>query len=333
MMWIARWLRQSVQCLSALACVLLAGTQWIPTALAQDYPVRPVRIIAPFPPGGGADIILRALGPRMAQALGQPVIIDNHAGGGGTIGTKLAAAATPDGYTLVLGLTGTLAINPGLYPDLSYDPQKDFTPVALLATGANVLVAHPGLGIRSIDELIAYAKLHPGKLTYASSGVGGAPHLAGVLLGSMADVELVHIPYKGGAQATADLLGGHVSLMFAGLGPAISNIQSGKLRALGVASPGRSSLLPDVPAIGESLPGFSAVTWFGILAPSGTPAPIVARLSGVILEIAASRDFARQLEAEGYEVSAGSPQSFATLIASDKAKWADIIRTTGATIQ
>ena len=212
-MWIARWLRQSVQCLSALACVLLAGTQWIPTALAQDYPVRPVRIIAPFPPGGGADIILRALGPRMAQALGQPVIIDNHAGGGGTIGTKLAAAATPDGYTLVLGLTGTLAINPGLYPDLSYDPQKDFTPIALLATGANVLVANPGLEIRSIDELIAYAKLHPGKLTYASSGIGGAPHLAGVLLGSMADVELVHIPYKGGAQATADLLGGHETFM------------------------------------------------------------------------------------------------------------------------
>ena len=333
MMWIAGWLRRSAQCLSALACVLLAGTQWIPTALAQGYPVRPIRIIAPFPPGGGADIILRALGPRMAQALGQPVIIDNHAGGGGTIGTKLAAAATPDGYTLVLGLTGTLAINPGLYPDLSYDPQKDFTPVALLATGANVLVAHPGLGIRSIDELIAYAKLHPGKLTYASSGVGGAPHLAGVLLGSMAGVELVHIPYKGGAQATADLLGGHVSLMFAGLGAAISNIQSGKLRALGVASPGRSSLLPDVPAIGESLPGFSAVTWFGILAPSGTPAPIVARLSEVILEIAASRDFARQLEVEGYEVSAGSPQAFATLIASDKAKWADIIRKTGATIQ
>ena len=333
MMWIAGWLRRSAQCLSALACVLLAGTQWIPTALAQGYPVRPIRIIAPFPPGGGADIILRALGPRMAQALGQPVIIDNHAGGGGTIGTKLAAAATPDGYTLVLGLTGTLAINPGLYPDLSYDPQKDFTPVALLATGANVLVAHPRLGIRSIDELIAYAKLHPGKLTYASSGVGGAPHLAGVLLGSMAGVELVHIPYKGGAQATADLLGGHVSLMFAGLGAAISNIQSGKLRALGVASPGRSSLLPDVPAIGESLPGFSAVTWFGILAPSGTPAPIVARLSEVILEIAASRDFARQLEVEGYEVSAGSPQAFATLIASDKAKWADIIRKTGATIQ
>jgi len=333
MMWIAGWRRQSAKCLSALACVLLAGTLWIPAALAQGYPVRPIRIIAPFPPGGGADIILRALGPRMAQALGQPVIIDNHAGGGGMIGTKLAAAATPDGYTLVLGLTGTLAIDPGLYPDLSYDPQKDFTPIALIATGANVLVAHPGLGIKSIDELIAYAKLHPGKLTYASSGVGGAPHLAGVLLGSMAGVELVHVPYKGGAQATADLLGGHVSLMFAGLGAAISNIQSGKLRALGVASPDRSALLPDVPAIGESLPGFSAVTWFGILAPGGTPTPIVARLSEVILEIAGSRDFARQLEAEGYEVSAGTPQAFARLIASDKAKWADIIRTTGATIQ
>ena len=305
----------------------------MPTALAQDYPVRPIRIIAPFPPGGGADIILRALGPRMAQALGQPVIIDNHAGGGGMIGTKLAAAAPADGYTLVLGLTGTLAIDPGLYPDLSYDPQMDFEPIALIATGSNVLVAYPALEIRSIDELIAYAKQHPGKLTYASSGVGGAPHLAGVLFGSMAGVELVHVPYKGGAQATADLLGGHVSLMFAGMGAAISNIQSGKLRALGVASPDRSPLLPDVPAIAETLPGFSAVTWFGILAPRGTPAAIVARLSGVILEIAGSRDFALQLEAEGYEVHTGTPQAFASLIASDRKKWADIIRTTGATIQ
>ena len=301
--------------------------------MAQDYPVRPIRIIAPFPPGGGADIILRALGPRMAQALGQPVIIDNHAGGGGMIGTKLAAAAAPDGYTLVLGLTGTLAINPGLYPDLSYDPQTDFEPIALIATGSNVLVAYPALEVRSIAELVEYAKQHPGKLTYASSGVGGAPHLAGVLFGSMAGVELVHVPYKGGAQATADLLGGHVSLMFAGLGAAISNIQSGKLRALGVASPERSPLLPDVPAISETLPGFSAVTWFGILAPRGTPAAIVARLSGVILEIAGRRDFALQLQAEGYEVHTGAPQAFASLIASDRKKWADIIRTTGATIQ
>ena len=333
MIRIARWWRPPGQCLLAIACALLACLQCVATAQAQDYPVRPIRIIVPFPPGGGADIILRALGPRMAQALGQAVIIDNRAGGGGMIGTKLAASAPADGYTLVLGLTGTLAIDPGLYPDLSYDPQKDFEPIALIATGANVLVVHPGLGIRSVDELIAYAKLHPGKLTYASSGVGGAPHLAGVLLGSMAGVELVHVPYNGGAQATADLLGGHVSLMFAGLGAAISNIQSGKLLALGVASPGRSALLPDVPAISESLPGFSAATWFGILAPRGTPAPIVARLSEVILKIAGSRDFALQLQAEGYEVSTGTPQAFASLIASDKIKWADIIRTTGATIQ
>ncbi|MGZ5152383.1 MAG: Bug family tripartite tricarboxylate transporter substrate binding protein, partial [Burkholderiales bacterium] len=215
---------------------LLAGA-----TAAQDYPNRAIRLIVTFPPGGGADIVARVLAPHLIEQLGQQVVIDNRSGGSGIIGLELAAKAPPDGYTLVVGISGTLAINPSMFPKLPYDPIRDFAPISLVAVGPNVLVVHPSLPVRSVPELIAFAKQRPGKLSYASSGTGGAPHLAGELFKYMAGVDIVHIPYKGAAPATTDVLGGHVPMMFAGMGAAIPYIETGKLRPMGVAGPKRSS--------------------------------------------------------------------------------------------
>lgn len=298
-------------------------------AVAQDYPSRSIRLIVSFPPGGGTDIIARVLAPHLTEQLGQQVVVDNRPGASGTIGTDLAAKSAPDGYTLVLGITGTLAINPSLFPKLPYDSIRDFAPISLIAVGPNILVVHPSLPVRSVKELIAFAKQRPGALSYASSGSGGAPHLAGELFKYMAGVDLVHIPYKGAAPATTDVLGGHVPIMFAGMGAAMPYIKTGKLRPIGVAGPNRSSQLPVVPAIAEYLPGFSAETWFGILAPQGTPPAIVGRLNSVIKSAASRRDVRDQLQSGGYEVLLNTPAEFADYIAVEKKKWATIIKTSG----
>ena len=304
----------------------LAGLGISALAYPQSYPVRPVRIIVPFAPGGGSDIMARVMAPHLGELLGQQLIIDNRPGAGTVIGAELAARAAPDGYTLFLGITGTMAINPSLYAKLPYDPVRDFASVVLVGTGPNVLVVHPSLPARSIRELISLAKAHPGKLSYASAGTGGAPHLAGELFKSMAGIDMVHIPYKGAAPATMDLLAGQVQVMFAGMGPAVPFIKAGKLRALGVAGAKRSPTLPDVPAIGEQLKGFEASTWFAIFAPAGTPPKIIAKLHADIAKVMARKDIEQQLAGQGYEPLTSTPEELAALVARDIAKWSKVIR-------
>lgn len=317
--------RSSARCrVATLLLTLIAGA-----AAAQDYPNRAIRMIVTFPPGGGADIVARAIAPSLIEQLGQQVVIDNRPGGSGIIGLELAAKSPPDGHTLVVGITGTLAINPSLFPKLPYDPIRDFAPVSLVAVGPNILVVHPSVPVRSVQELIAFAKQRPGKLSYASSGTGGAPHLAGELFKYMAGVDIVHIPYKGAAPATTDVLGGHVPMMFAGMGAAMPHIESGKLRPMGVAGPRRSSRLPAVPAIAEFLPGYSAETWFGVLAPRGTVPAIVGRLNTAIKTAASRRDVKEQLQSGGYEVLLNTPAEFADYIALEVKKWAKVIKSAG----
>lgn len=302
-------------------------------AAAQSYPTRAVRIIVPFAPGGGSDIFGRTLATRLSDAFGQQVLVDNRPGGNTMIGAELAARAAPDGYTLFLSTNGTVAINPSLYRKLPYDAVKDFAPVSLIGVGPNVLVVHPSLPVKSVKDLIALAKAHPGKLSYASSGVGGAPHLAGELFKSMAGVDMVHIPYKGAAHATTDLLGGQVQIMFAGLGPAIGHIKVNKLRGLAVASAKRSQALPALPTIGEYLQGFEASSWFAIFAPAATPGDVITKLHAEISKVMARRDVYEQLMAQGYEPMTGTSGELAELLRQDTVRWAGVIKRAGITAE
>ncbi len=313
------------QPLRTLICVFAVLTVNV-SAYSQTYPAKPIRLIVPFAPGGGSDIIARVLAPHMSERLGQQMIIDNRPGAGTIIGADIAAKAPADGYTLFLGITGTMAINPSMYRKLPYDPVRDFAPVGLVGTGPNVLVVHPALPARSIRELIAIAQSHPGKLSYASAGTGGAPHLAGELFKSMAGIDLVHIPYKGAAPATVDLVAGQVQVMFAGMGAALPFIKAGRLRALGVAGAQRSRALPEVPAIGEYLKGFEASTWFGVFVPAGTPRTIVTRLSADLAGIVALPEYGQQLAGQGYEPQTSTADALGEYVKSEIAKWARVIR-------
>ena len=308
---------------SVLIVVLCGLTS---AASAQSWPTRAVRVIVPFAPGGGTDIIARILAPRLAEGLGQQVIVDNRPGGGTIIGAELAARAAPDGYTLFMGLNGTMAINPHLYKKLPYDPVKDFAPVTLVGVGPNVLVVHPSLPVKNVKDLIALAKAHPGKLSYASSGIGGAPHLAGELFKALAHVDITHIPYKGAGPATTDLLAGHVQIMFAGLGPAIEPIRNGRLRALAVAGSKRAGALPQVPTLSEYLKGFEASSWFGVFVPTGTPREIITRLNTEIGKVITRADVQQQLGSQGYEGLTGTPEQLGQLVKHDLERWGAIIR-------
>jgi tripartite-type tricarboxylate transporter receptor subunit TctC len=305
----------------ALACAIVGPAS---TARAA-YPDHPIRMIVPFGPAGGADIVSRILSQRLGAALGQAVIVDNRPGGGTIIGAEMAAHAKPDGYTLFSGITGTMAINPSMYKHLPYDPGKDFTPIAMIAVGSNVLVVNPTLPVHNVTELIAYAKAHPGKLNFGSSGIGGAPHLAGELLKSRAGIDIMHVPYKGSAQAMVDLVSGHVQIMFTGLGAVIPQIKNDTLRPIAVASAERSNAIPELPAISETLPGFNASTWFGVFAPAGTPRDVVDKLSKAIIEIMQRKDVAKELLAQGYEPWVMGPQQLGSFVVEEREKWAKVI--------
>jgi len=317
--------------LALVAFLSLAATAG--GAYAQTYPNRPIRIIVPFAPGGGSDIMARTLASRRTEPLGQQVLVDNRPGGNTFIGAELAARAAPDGYTLFLSTNGTVAINPALYRKLPYDSVKDFAPVALIGVGPNVLVVHPSLPVKSVKDLIALGRANPGKLAYASSGIGGAPHLAGELFKVMAGVDMVHIPYKGANPATTDLLTGQVQVMFAGLGPAIGHIKANKLRGLAVASAKRSQALPELPTIGEFLKGFEASSWFAIYAPAATPADVIAKLNAEIVKAMSRKDTYQQLMAQGYEPTTSTPGELAELLKRDLARWANVIKTAGITAE
>ncbi len=297
------------------------------TVGAQEYPSRPIRIVAPFPAGGAADILARAIGQKFTEAWGQPAVVDNRPGAGGTIGADVVAKAAPDGYTLLLGSTATQSIAPGIYPKLAYNPLTDFVAVATVAQVPVVLVVGKAVPARSVQELIALAKAKPDQLTFASSGSGAIPHLTGELFKSSAGVKMVHVPYRGATPALADLLSGQVGLMFDNLPSSLPHIQAGTLTALGVATPKRAASLPTVPTIAESgLPGFEVVSWFGIMAPAGTPEPVLAKLRAEIGRALGAADVQAHLAQQGAEPFVLAPAAFDALIKTDAAKWAAVVK-------
>ena len=308
---------------AALAVVLPAP------ACGQQYPSKTVRLVSPYPPGGPNDLIARIVAQKMSQAFGQQWIVENRPGRGGNIGTELVAKAAPDGHTLVHGGMGSLTLAPFL-GKLQYDALRDFAPISLTARAPNVVAVHPSLPVKSVKDLITLARARPGKLDYGSSGVGSTAHLAGALFVSMARISMVHVPYKGGAPATVDLVAGQVSVAFLPVSPLIPHVAAGKARALGVSSLQRSSLLPEIPTVSEAgLPGFEMNPWFGVLAPVGTPREIVARLNSEIARFLGTPEAAKQLHAQGADVAYGSPEDFLVLIRSDLAKWGAIIQENG----
>ncbi len=307
----------------------------MPGAHAQaPYPSKPIRIVVPFPAGGTTDILARAVALKLTETGGQPVVVDNRPGAGGNIGAELVAKSAPDGYTLLMGTVGTHAINPVLYAKIPYDPQRDFAPVILVAGVPNVLVVNPALPVNSVQELIAYGKANPGKLNFASSGSGTSIHLSGELFKSMSGVPMTHVPYKGSAPALTDLLGGQVQLMFDNLPSALPHIKAGKLRALAVTGAQRAPALPDVPTVAEAgLPGFEASSWFGLLAPAGTPKDIIARLHAEVAKWLATPEARNRLAAQGANAVGNSPEEFAQFIATETVKWRRVVKESGAKIE
>ncbi len=311
--------------LSLIALLLAAGG-----AIAQAYPAKPVHLVVPFPPSGGNDVFARLLAQKLSEAWKQQVLVENRPGAGGNVGTAFAAHAAPDGYTLLLGHTGTLAINPALYAMPGYDPQRDFVPIGLLASAPLVLVVHPGTTIRSVGDVVALAKAKPGELNYASSGNGTGSHLSGELLQALAGIKLTHVPYKGTSPAITDLIGGQVPMMFSVIPTALPQIRAGKLRAVAVTGAQRMPQLPDVPTVAESgVPGFESTLAYGILAPRGTPEAVIEEIRAQIARIAATREWRERLEFEGAVPLSGSPAEFAALIRVQGEKWEKVIRTAG----
>jgi tripartite-type tricarboxylate transporter receptor subunit TctC len=297
------------------------------------YPERAVRLIVPFPAGGAADMMARSLAQKLSEQLGQQVVVDNRGGAGGTTAAEAAIAANPDGYTLFFGTMGTQAINPALYPKLRYDPVKDFEYVSLTHTTPRVLVVHPSVDAKTVQELIVLAKKNPGKLTYGSAGNGSSSHLSGALFASMAGVEMLHIPYKGSAPLLNDLIAGRLSMTFDSYAVYGEHIKSGKVRPLGVTSITRITSAPDIPTISESgLKGYDVSNWLGLLAPKGTSQDVVARLNAAVVKASSDKATRDQLAASGIETTSSTPEAFKALVVKEIPKWAEVVKKSGATV-
>ena len=314
--------------LRALTLVALTAT----TASAQDFPSRPITLIVPYSAGGGNDVMARVAAEKMSRSLGQQIVIENRGGAGGSIATRQGARAVPDGYTLTLGGTGTLAINPTLYPNVGYDPRKDFAPIGLIGTSALVVLVNPSVPVKSIKELIAYAKANPGKMNFASAGTGSGIHLAAEYFKVQAGIEMTHVPYKGSGPALQDLVGGHVAIYFSSMPPALGLIKEGKVRALAVTGPKRSGIMPELPTVAEAgdMPGFEAVLHYGIVAPAGTPTAIVNKLNVALRAAVMSDELKAKLAADGTEPLASTPEEYAADIDKEETKWSAIVRKSGA---
>jgi tripartite-type tricarboxylate transporter receptor subunit TctC len=313
----------------AVLSLALAGA-----TAARDYPSRPITLVVPYTAGGGNDVMARIVAEKMSKSLGQQIVIENKGGAGGSIATRQVARATPDGYTLGLGGTGTLAINPTLYPNVGYDPRRDFAPVGLIATSALVVLVHPDVAAKSIAELIALGKREPGRLNYASAGSGSGIHLGSELLAQMAGIKLTHIPYKGSSPALTDLLGGHVAIYLSSLPPAIALVREGKVRALAVTGPARSPVFPDLPTVAEAaLPGYEAVLHYGIVAPAGTPQPIIGKLNAAMRAALAEPDVRERIIADGAEPLPTTPAEYAADIDREETKWSAIVKMSGAKVE
>ena len=300
-------------------------------ASAQNYPVKPIRLIAPFPPGGSTDLLARVVAQKLTDAWGQQVIVENRGGAGGTIGVELAARATPDGYTIVMGHIGTFGAIPTLYPKLPYDAIKDFAPITLLAMVPNGMVVHPTLPVRSVKDLLAVARAKPGNVLYGSGGSGSAAHLAMVYFELLAKVKLTHIPYKGTGPAIYDLIAGQTSTMITGMAALMPHIKSQKLRIIGVGTVKRLAVLPEVPTISESgVPGYEATQWYGILAPAGTPRDIVMKLNAEMVRALRLPDVRERLAGDGVVPVGNTPEEFGAHIKSEIARWAPVVKASGA---
>jgi len=322
----------------ALGLMLAAVTLQAHPALAADlstqYPNKPIRFIMPYPVGGSIDLSGRVIAQQLGDNLGQQIVVDNRTGAGGTLGTEQAAHAAPDGYTIVMGGTGTLAISPGLGRKLGYDPLTDFAPVTLLATTPYVLVVHPSVPANSVRELIALAKSQPGKLIYASGGSGSAPHLIGEIFRAKAGVNVLHVPYKGSTPAKIDLMGARVQMFFTGIPSVSSELRAGTLRAIGVTSAKRAPALPELATIAESgVPGFDVSPWFGMLAPAHTPQSLVRRLNHETLKVLQTPSIRDRLVRDGVEPVGNTPQEFAVFIRSEMKKWAQAVKDSGAKVE
>jgi tripartite-type tricarboxylate transporter receptor subunit TctC len=313
--------------LTALIAAVSAGAA---PAAAQPYPSRPITLVVPFPPGGSATIIARIIADKMSEGLGQQIVIDNRGGAGGSIAARQVAKSAPDGATLLLAFTGTLAVSPLIFANVGYDPRKDFAGIGLIGMAPSVLAVHPSVPARSVADLIGIAKAEPGKIQYGSPGIGTTNHLAGELLAAMTGIKITHIPYKGTGPAITDLLGGHIAMMFAPIPAAHGNVSAGALRALGVTSLKRSSLWPDIPTVAETgLPGFEVVQRSTLLAPAGTPRPIIERLNKELNAVLATDDVRRRLAVEGGEPVPGAPEEYAADIDREEMRWAKLVATIG----
>ena len=309
--------------LGFLGVLLLFALQ----AAAQSYPVKPVRMVVPYPPGGGNDTLARLFAAKLSDRMGQQFVVENRPGAGAMIGTEAAAKSTPDGYTILLSSIATHALSPNLYSRVPYDPVKDFAPITLLGIAPTVLVVPADLPARNLQEFIAAAKAKPGALAYASGGNGTPPHINAEVFKAVAGIDVVIIPYKGTAGVMNDLLGGHVTVAFGVIPPALGNIQSGKLRAVAVASPTRTALLPDTPTFAESgMPGFEAVLHYGLLAPAGTPRAIVDRLNTELRKLASNDEVKKRISSEGGDPLSSSPDEYAADIDREETKWSTLIR-------
>ena len=309
----------------ALTTALLAAP-----AQAQTYPAKAIRIIVPFAAGGTSDILARTLGPKLTESWGQPVIVESRAGANGNVGADYVAKSAPDGYTLLLSDVGALSINPSVYPNMPFDPAKDFAPVVLVAYSPHVLGVHPSVPVKNVKELIDYAKANPGKLNFAVSGTGGAPHLAGIDFAQRTGITWAYIPYKGGSAAVADVAAGQANVIMNGMLATYPTVKSGRIRGLAVSSAQKVAAAPELPTLAETLPGFETGSYQGILAATGTPADIVAKLNAKIARILAAPDMKDKLASLGTEVKTGTPASLGAFISSEKTRWAKVIKESGA---
>ena len=319
--------------LQVAALTFVAVTGALGLAQADDYPTRPITLIVPFPPGGSTTVMARNVADKMSTALGQQIVVDNRGGAGGTLGTRFVAKAAPDGYTILLSYTATMAIAPAMNANAGYDPGKDFAPIGMIGFAPSVLVVHPSMPVHSIAELISQAKAAPSPLQYGSPGVGTVNHLAFEYLATEAGIKLLHVPYKGNGPAISDLLGGHIPMMFLPIPVALGNVKAGTLRALAITSAKRSALLPDVPTVAESVPGFEVALRYGLAAPAGTPPAVIARLNKELNAALAAGDVKTRLTTEGAEALPGTPEIYAADIAAEEKKYGGLVKKLGLKVE
>jgi tripartite-type tricarboxylate transporter receptor subunit TctC len=308
-----------------VAAALLTAT----VAQAQSYPSKPIRIVVPFAAGGTSDILARAIGPHITAAWSQPVIVENKTGANGNVGADFVAKSAPDGYTMLLSDVGALSINPSVYANMPFDPAKDFSPIVMVSYSPHVLAVHPSVPVNNVPELIAYARANPGKMNFANSGTGGAPHLAGVEFAARTGVQWAYIPYKGGSAAVTDVIAGNSNVIFNGMLATYPSVKGGRLKGLAVSGAARVPSAPELPTIAETLPGFVTGSYQGLLAAAGTPRDIVLKLNGELTRILNTAEMKEFLAKQGTEVRTGTPEALGNFIATEKARWAKVVKEAG----